>query len=104
MRTGMSQFATKSDSYAVGASRDGSIIVGGANIGDPSDRVLHAYRWSSAGEGKDLGTFGGSYGHAAATSSDGSVIVGTATTSKEPIALSVGPTRAWLTSAPWEVT
>jgi probable HAF family extracellular repeat protein len=79
---GMSQFATKSDSYAVGASRDGSIIVGGANIGDPSDRVLHAYRWSSAGEGKDLGTFGGSYGHAAATSSDGSVIVGTATTSK----------------------
>jgi probable HAF family extracellular repeat protein len=79
---GMSQFATKSDSYAVGASRDGSIIVGAANIGDPSDRVLHAYRWSSAGEGKDLGTFGGSYGHAAATSSDGSVIVGTATTSK----------------------
>jgi probable HAF family extracellular repeat protein len=78
----MSQFSTKSDSYAVGASRNGSIIVGGANIGDPSDRVLHAYRWSSAGEGKDLGTFGGSYGHAAATSSDGSVIVGTATTSK----------------------
>ena len=79
---GMSQFATKSDSYAVGASRDGSIIVGAANIGDPFDRVLHAFRWNSAGEGKDLGTFGGTYGHAAATSSDGSVIVGTATTSK----------------------
>jgi len=79
---GMSQFATKSDSYAVGANRDGSIIVGAANIGDPFDHVLHAFRWSNAGEGKDLGTLGGSYGHAAATSSDGSVIVGTAMTSK----------------------
>jgi uncharacterized membrane protein len=66
----------------VGASRDGLVIVGAANIGDPFDRVLHAFRWNSAGEGKDRGTFGGDYGHAAATSSDGSVIVGTATTSK----------------------
>lgn len=77
---GMSQFATKSDSYAVGANRDGSIIVGAANIGDPFDRVLHAFRWNTAAEGRDLGTFGGTYGTAAATSSDGSVIVGTATT------------------------
>jgi len=79
---GMSQFPTKSDSYAQGVSHDGSVIVGAGNIGDPFDRVLHAFRWSSAGEGRDLGTLGGTYGTAAAASRNGSVIVGTATNSK----------------------
>jgi probable HAF family extracellular repeat protein len=77
----VSKIGKSNNSYASGANSDGSVVVGGAKIGDFWSHVWHPFRWSAAGE-QDLGTFGGTWGTAAATSSDGRVVVGSAMEAK----------------------
>lgn len=73
-----------SESQALGASADGSVIVGESDTGSSSG-FPHAFRWTSAGGIADLGLFpGGIQSVALACSADGSVVVGLAARSSGP--------------------
>jgi probable HAF family extracellular repeat protein len=62
-------------SWALGVSADGSVVVGWAYNAAGQKR---AFRWTAAGGMQDLGTLGGDRSEATAVSADGSVVVGAA--------------------------
>jgi probable HAF family extracellular repeat protein len=69
---------TGTQSIAIAASEDGSVVVGEATDGSGFWR---AFRWTAATGMQDIGTLGGPESAAFATNKDGSVIVGTSLTS-----------------------
>ena len=80
--TGMQRVSSKDRSFVQATSSNGSVMVGSASVGGPASHTFHAFRWEVAGvvgsSEQDLGTLGGTYGIANATSGNGSVIVGMA--------------------------
>jgi probable HAF family extracellular repeat protein len=71
---------TGTQSIAIAASEDGSVVVGEATDGSGFWR---AFRWTAATGMVDIGTLGGPESAAYATNKDGSVIVGTTLTSSQ---------------------